>query len=45
MCVPIAMVVVVPISGALSDKIGSEGLTFVGLLVVCISQILLVFIE
>ena len=44
MCVPIAMVVVAPISGALSDKIGSEGLTFVGLLVVCISQILLVFI-
>lgn len=44
MCVPIAMVVVAPISGALSDKIGSEGLTFVGLLIVCISQILLVFI-
>lgn len=44
MCVPIAMVVVAPISGSLSDKIGSEGLTFVGLLVVCISQILLVFV-
>lgn len=44
MCVPIAMVVVAPISGALSDKIGSEGLTFVGLLIVCISQILFVFI-
>ena len=44
MCVPIAMVVVAPISGALSDKIGAEGLTFAGLLVVCISQILLVFI-
>ena len=45
MCVPIAMVIVAPISGSLSDKIGSEGLTFVGLLVVCISQILLVFIS
>ena len=43
MCVPIAMVIVAPISGALSDKIGSEGLTFIGLLIVCISQILLVF--
>ena len=45
MCIPIAMVVVAPISGALSDKIGSEGLTFVGLLIVCISQLLLVFIS
>lgn len=45
MCVPIAMVVVAPVSGALSDKIGSEGLTFVGLLIVCISQILLVFVN
>ena len=44
MCVPIAMIVVAPISGALSDKIGSEGLTFIGLLIVCISQILLVFV-
>ena len=44
MCVPIAMIIVAPISGALSDKIGPEGLTFVGLLIVCISQILLVFV-
>ena len=45
MCVPIAMVIVAPISGSLSDKIGSEGLTFVGLLIVCISQILLIFVN
>ena len=45
MCVPIAMVVVAPISGSLSDKIGSEGLTFIGLFIVCISQILLVFVN
>lgn len=44
MCIPIAMVVVAPISGAISDKIGSEGLTFVGLLVVCFSQLMLVFV-
>ena len=45
MCVPIAMVVVSPISGAVSDKIGSEGLTFIGLLIVCISQILFIFVK
>ena len=44
MCVPIAMIIVAPISGALSDKMGSEGLTFIGLFVVCISQIFLVFV-
>lgn len=44
MCVPIAMVVVAPISGALSDKIGSEGLTCFGLLIVSISQLLFIFI-
>ena len=44
MCVPIAMIIVAPISGALSDKMGSEGLTFIGLFIVCISQILLIFI-
>ena len=44
MCIPITMVVVAPISGTLSDKIGSEGLTFVGLSIVCISQLLLIFI-
>ena len=43
-CVPIAMIIVAPISGALSDKMGSEGLTFIGLFIVCISQILLIFI-
>lgn len=45
MCVPIAMVFVAPISGTLSDKFGSEGLTFIGLLVVCISQFLFIFIS
>ena len=44
MCVPIAMIVVSPISGTLSDKFGAEGLTFIGLLIVSISQILFVFI-
>ena len=44
MCVPIAMVVVAPISGALSDKMGAEGLTFTGLLIVSISQLLFIFI-
>ena len=44
MCVPIAMIIVAPISGALSVKMGSEGLTFIGLFIVCISQILLIFI-
>ncbi len=44
MSVPIAMVVVAPISGALSDKIGSEGLTFTGLLIVCVAQLLFIFI-
>lgn len=45
MCVPIAMVFVAPISGTLSDKFGSEGLTFIGLLIVCISQFLFIFIS
>ena len=44
MCVPIAMVIVAPISGALSDKIGSEGLTFLGLFIVSISQLLFILI-
>ncbi|WP_168119638.1 MFS transporter [Paenibacillus sp. HB172176] len=38
MLFPIAMVVVAPISGALSDKIGSEALTFAGLLVMVVAQ-------
>lgn len=45
MTVPIVMVVVAPISGNLSDKISSEGLTFVGLGIVCITQILFIFIN
>lgn len=38
MLLPICMVVVAPISGALSDKIGSELLTFAGLVVMVIAQ-------
>lgn len=44
MCVPIAMVIVAPISGALSDKIGAEGLTFLGLFIVSVSQLLFILI-
>ena len=44
MCVPIAMVIVAPISGALSDKIGAKGLTFLGLFIVSISQLLFILI-
>lgn len=39
MLFPIVMVIVAPLSGALSDKIGSELLTFVGLIVMVIAQI------
>ncbi len=38
MLFPITMVIVAPISGALSDKIGSEFLTFAGLVVMVIAQ-------
>ncbi|WP_425270602.1 MFS transporter [Paenibacillus helianthi] len=38
MLFPISMVVVAPLSGALSDKIGSEFLTFAGLIVMVIAQ-------
>lgn len=38
MLLPICMVVVAPISGALSDRIGSEFLTFAGLVVMVIAQ-------
>lgn len=38
MLFPICMVIVAPISGALSDKIGSEILTFAGLLVMVVAQ-------
>ncbi|WP_150275864.1 MFS transporter [Paenibacillus tepidiphilus] len=38
MLFPIAMVVVAPLSGALSDRIGSESLTFAGLIVMVIAQ-------
>ena len=44
MCVPIAMVIVAPISGALSDKIGAKGLTFFGLFIVSTSQLLFILI-
>ncbi len=38
MLFPISMVIVAPLSGALSDKIGSEFLTFAGLIVMVIAQ-------
>ena len=38
MLFPITMAVVAPISGALSDKIGQELLTFIGLLVMVLAQ-------
>lgn len=38
MLFPICMVVISPLSGALSDKIGSEALTFAGLIVMVIAQ-------
>ncbi|GGH15099.1 MFS transporter [Paenibacillus segetis] len=38
MLLPICMVIVAPLSGALSDKIGSELLTFAGLIVMVIAQ-------
>ncbi|QSF43085.1 MFS transporter [Paenibacillus tianjinensis] len=38
MLFPISMVVIAPLSGALSDKIGSEFLTFAGLIVMVIAQ-------
>jgi EmrB/QacA subfamily drug resistance transporter len=39
MLFPITMAVIAPFSGALSDKIGSELLTFAGLLVMVIAQV------
>lgn len=39
---PIAMVVVAPISGYLSGKYGSNKLTFIGLLLLCIIQLFLI---
>ena len=44
MSVPIAMMIVSPISGALSDKMSSEILTFIGLIVFTIAQLLFIFI-
>lgn len=38
MLFPISMVIIAPLSGALSDKIGSEFLTFAGLIVMVIAQ-------
>lgn len=45
MSVPIAMMIVAPISGSLSDRMGSEILTFIGLVVVTITQFLYMFID
>ncbi|MGZ7441280.1 MFS transporter [Paenibacillus sp. TH7-28] len=39
MLFPIVMVIVAPLSGALSDKIGSELLTFAGLIVMVVAQV------
>lgn len=39
MLFPVTMAIVAPLSGALSDKIGSELLTFLGLLVMVLSQL------
>ncbi|KUP22971.1 MFS transporter [Paenibacillus sp. DMB5] len=38
MLFPISMVIIAPLSGALSDRIGSEFLTFAGLIVMVIAQ-------
>lgn len=45
MSVPIAMMIVAPISGALSDKMSSEILTFIGLIVFTIAQLLFIFLD
>lgn len=45
MSVPIAMMIVAPISGSLSDRMGSEILTFIGLIIVTITQLLFTFID
>jgi len=39
MLFPITMSIVAPLSGALSDKIGSELLTFIGLVIMVIAQV------
>lgn len=39
MIFPIVQVIAAPIAGTISDKIGPELLTFVGLVLICISQI------
>lgn len=39
MAFPIVQVIVAPISGAISDKIGPELLTFIGLILISISQV------
>lgn len=45
MSVPIAMMIVAPISGSLSDRMGSEILTFIGLVIVTITQFLFIFMD
>ncbi|WP_338232712.1 MFS transporter [Companilactobacillus muriivasis] len=44
MTFPIVQVVVAPIAGAISDKIGPELLTFIGLILISISQIGYIFV-
>jgi EmrB/QacA subfamily drug resistance transporter len=38
MAMPIALIIVSPLAGTLSDRIGSNSLTFIGLVVICITQ-------
>ncbi|MFS0781972.1 MFS transporter [Bacillus sp. 1P06AnD] len=45
MVLPLVMVVLAPISGALSDKISAELLTFIGLVLIAVVQLLFVSID
>lgn len=45
MLFPIAMAIIAPISGALSDKIGGQIITFVGLILMIVAQIGLTFLH
>ena len=45
MVLPLTMVVLSPISGMISDKIGPDRLTFIGLLCLTIAQLLYLFVD
>ncbi|WP_019244319.1 MULTISPECIES: MFS transporter [Bacillus] len=45
MILPLVMVIVAPISGYLSDKVSSEILTFIGLIILTCAQLFFVFID